>query len=151
MLFTEHDMDVVFGHADRVLVLNRGELIAEGDAAGDPRGSRGCSAVYLGTGAIAEARGDRRMLDSSIGLDAAYGRAHVLFGVSLRASRPARCWRCSAATAPARSRRLKSLIGLIARRAAQSPSTAPISPAGALPHRPAGLGYVPEERRIFTD
>ncbi len=24
VLFTEHDMDVVFGHADRVLVLNRG-------------------------------------------------------------------------------------------------------------------------------
>jgi branched-chain amino acid transport system ATP-binding protein len=30
VLFTEHDMDVVFGHADRVLVLLRGEIIAEG-------------------------------------------------------------------------------------------------------------------------
>jgi branched-chain amino acid transport system ATP-binding protein len=30
VLFTEHDMDVVFGHADRVLVLDRGRLIAEG-------------------------------------------------------------------------------------------------------------------------
>ena len=30
MLFTEHDMDVVFGHADRVLVLVRGEIIAAG-------------------------------------------------------------------------------------------------------------------------
>ena len=30
VLFTEQDMDVVFGHADRVLVLNRGALIAEG-------------------------------------------------------------------------------------------------------------------------
>jgi branched-chain amino acid transport system ATP-binding protein len=30
VLFTEHDMDVVFGHAARVLVLLRGELIAEG-------------------------------------------------------------------------------------------------------------------------
>jgi branched-chain amino acid transport system ATP-binding protein len=28
ILFTEHDMDVVFGHADRVLVLLRGEVIA---------------------------------------------------------------------------------------------------------------------------
>ena len=30
VLFTEHDMDVVFEHADRILVLNRGSLIAEG-------------------------------------------------------------------------------------------------------------------------
>ncbi len=32
VLFTEHDMDIVFGHADRIIVLSRGELIAEGDA-----------------------------------------------------------------------------------------------------------------------
>ncbi|WP_114943134.1 ABC transporter ATP-binding protein [Microvirga calopogonii] len=30
VLFTEHDMDVVFGHADRVLVLLRGQIIAAG-------------------------------------------------------------------------------------------------------------------------
>ncbi len=33
VLFTEHDMDVVFGVADRILVLNRGELVADGDPA----------------------------------------------------------------------------------------------------------------------
>ena len=47
VLFTEHDMDVVFGHADRVIVLDRGALIAEGgpDAIkADPR----VRAVYLG-------------------------------------------------------------------------------------------------------
>jgi branched-chain amino acid transport system ATP-binding protein len=32
ILFTEHSMDVVFGHADRILVLARGRLIAQGDA-----------------------------------------------------------------------------------------------------------------------
>jgi branched-chain amino acid transport system ATP-binding protein len=48
MLFTEHDMDVVFGHADRVIVVDRGRIIAEGtpDAIrADPR----VQAVYLGT------------------------------------------------------------------------------------------------------
>ena len=30
VLFTEHDMDIVFGFADRVLVLDRGALIAQG-------------------------------------------------------------------------------------------------------------------------
>ncbi len=47
VLFTEHDMDVVFSCADRILVLDRGRLIAEGDAAAvraDPR----VRAVYLG-------------------------------------------------------------------------------------------------------
>ena len=33
MLFTEHDMDVVFRHADRVIVLSAGELIAQGTPA----------------------------------------------------------------------------------------------------------------------
>ena len=39
-LFTEHDMDVVFGHADRVIVLDRGRIIAQGTPASvraDPR------------------------------------------------------------------------------------------------------------------
>ena len=47
VVFTEHDMDVVFGVADRVLVLNRGALIASGDPGAirdDPR----VREVYLG-------------------------------------------------------------------------------------------------------
>jgi branched-chain amino acid transport system ATP-binding protein len=51
VLFTEHDMDVVFGHADRVLVLNRGMLIAEG-APSAVRASADVQAVYLGAGAL---------------------------------------------------------------------------------------------------
>ncbi|TVR83477.1 MAG: ABC transporter ATP-binding protein [Rhodospirillales bacterium] len=30
VLFTEHDMDVVFGHADRVIVMHEGALLADG-------------------------------------------------------------------------------------------------------------------------
>ncbi|HLX80181.1 MAG TPA: ABC transporter ATP-binding protein [Burkholderiales bacterium] len=47
VLFTEHDMDIVFGHADRVIVLSEGELIAQGSPAAvraDPLVRR----VYLG-------------------------------------------------------------------------------------------------------
>ena len=32
VLFTEHSMDVVFAFADRILVMARGRLIADGDA-----------------------------------------------------------------------------------------------------------------------
>jgi branched-chain amino acid transport system ATP-binding protein len=51
VLFTEHDMDVVFNHADRILVLNRGELVAEGTA-GEVRGNAEVQAIYLGTGSV---------------------------------------------------------------------------------------------------
>ena len=47
VLFTEHDMDVVFGVADRILVLNRGRLIAEGPPAA-VRDNPEVRAVYLG-------------------------------------------------------------------------------------------------------
>jgi branched-chain amino acid transport system ATP-binding protein len=50
VLFTEHDMDVVFGVADRILVLHRGELVAEGDGA-TIRANALVREIYLGTGA----------------------------------------------------------------------------------------------------
>ena len=49
VLFTEHSMDVVFAFADRIIVLARGRLIADGDAASirnDPK----VQEVYFGTG-----------------------------------------------------------------------------------------------------
>ncbi len=48
VLFTEHDMDIVFGHADRLLVLDRGRLVAQGEPVAvrqDPEVRR----IYLGT------------------------------------------------------------------------------------------------------
>jgi branched-chain amino acid transport system ATP-binding protein len=57
VLFTEHDMDVVFEHADRIIVLNRGLLIAEGlpqEVRNDPQ----VRAVYLGGGLMYDARHD---------------------------------------------------------------------------------------------
>ena len=47
VLFTEHDMDVVFATADRIMVLHQGRLIAEG-APDAVRADREVQAVYLG-------------------------------------------------------------------------------------------------------
>jgi len=49
VLFTEHSMDVVFAHADRVIVLARGRLIAEGRPA-EIRDHPKVQEVYFGSG-----------------------------------------------------------------------------------------------------
>jgi branched-chain amino acid transport system ATP-binding protein len=51
VLFTEHDMDAVFAHASRVMVLARGELVAQGTpeaVRNDPM----VRAIYLGEGLV---------------------------------------------------------------------------------------------------
>jgi branched-chain amino acid transport system ATP-binding protein len=53
VLFTEHSMDVVFAFADRIIVLARGRLIADGDAAAiraDPQ----VQEVYIGSGSMVD-------------------------------------------------------------------------------------------------
>ncbi|RDV03745.1 ABC transporter ATP-binding protein [Undibacter mobilis] len=49
VLFTEHSMDVVFSYADRIIVLARGRLIADGNAAAI-RDNAKVQEVYFGTG-----------------------------------------------------------------------------------------------------
>jgi branched-chain amino acid transport system ATP-binding protein len=56
VLFTEHSMDVVFAFADRIVVMARGRLIADGDAKtirGDPLVRQ----VYFGSGRTFERQG----------------------------------------------------------------------------------------------
>jgi branched-chain amino acid transport system ATP-binding protein len=49
VLFTEHSMDVVFAHADRIIVLARGRLIAQGTPS-EIRDHPKVQEVYFGTG-----------------------------------------------------------------------------------------------------
>ena len=48
LLFCEHDMDVVFGTADRVTVMHHGRVLVEGEP-GDIRGDAHVQEIYLGT------------------------------------------------------------------------------------------------------
>jgi branched-chain amino acid transport system ATP-binding protein len=56
VLFTEHSMDVVFSYADRIIVLARGKLIAEGTPA-EIRENAAVREVYFGSG---RAMGEKR-------------------------------------------------------------------------------------------
>ena len=51
VLFTEHSMDVVFAHADRVMVLARGRPLAEGTPQAI-RDNAQVQQVYLGSGSM---------------------------------------------------------------------------------------------------
>ena len=51
VLFTEHDMDVVFAHANRIMVLDRGRLIVDGSPE-KVRANKEVQDIYLGTGAV---------------------------------------------------------------------------------------------------
>jgi len=59
ILFTEHDMDAVFGHADEVIVLVRGEIIAAG-APREVRANTQVREVYLGGSDAGGTRAERR-------------------------------------------------------------------------------------------
>jgi branched-chain amino acid transport system ATP-binding protein len=50
ILFSEHDMDVVWGISDRVTVLHQGQVIAEGTVA-NVQSNPEVMRIYLGEGA----------------------------------------------------------------------------------------------------
>ena len=54
VLFTEHDMDSVFGFAERILVMDQGQLIADGSPE-DIRSNTHVQQIYLGDEATLDA------------------------------------------------------------------------------------------------
>src|SRR5690606_29645128 len=85
------------------------------------------------------------------GLNAWYGDAHILFDVSFSVA-PGEVVALTGRNGVGKSTTLKSIMGLLARTrgsiefAGQSIANWPVYRIAR-----AGLGYVPEERRIFTD
>jgi len=178
VLFTEHSMDVVFAHADRIIVLARGELIAEGSPA-EVRANAKVREVYFGGGttfervakapssdagppqgatapsvghaeANAAAWGHRPVLQVS-SLDAWYGQAQILFGVSLAVT-AGECVALVGRNGAGKSTTMKSIMGVMAKkRGVVRFRDADISSWPAYRIARSGLGWVPEDRRVFTD
>jgi branched-chain amino acid transport system ATP-binding protein len=181
VLFTEHSMDVVFAHADRMIVLARGELIAAGEpqtVRDDPK----VQEVYLGRGSTFTAsaglrpgrrsgrprRARLRRMDRAVGrsareaggmpamlevvgLDAWYGKAQILRGVSLQVN----AGECVALMGPQRRRQVDDDEG---HHGADTTACRPrplARPgdlgAASVPHQPARPRLGPRDRRVFTD
>ena len=137
VLFTEHSMDVVFAHADRIIVLARGELIAEGPPAA-VRGDARVREVYFGGGNDVRCRRRRRttpMLDVQ-SLEAWYGQAQVLYGVSLGVG-AGECVALVGRNGAGKSTTMKAIMGLMARRRGRVVFRGTdISALPFVPHRP---------------
>ncbi len=143
LLFTEHDMEVVFSIAQKIAVLHQGRLIAEGNTRsraakrGRPPGLSGRAALT----ALLEVRD----------LHTAYGEARVLFGVSLQVA-PGECVCLLGRNGVGKTTTLRSIMGLTPpSRGSVLWRGRPIT--GWAPHRVArlGIGFVPEDRRIFAE
>ena len=121
VLLIEHDMRLVMGVSDRVVVLNYGEKIAEGT----PAEVQADRAVVAGV----SRRGGRRALLEVTDLVTRYGAVEALRGVSLAVRAGRAGLRCSAPTAPASPRCSSRSSACCRRRGAASSSKGSISPA----------------------
>ena len=161
VLFTEHSMDVVFAHADRIIVLARGELIAEGPPAAVRDDAR-VREVYFGGGTTFATACRRRELPACM-------RSTRLDVLEVEASTPGTARRRSSTASSlavgagecvalvgrngaGKSTTMKAIMGLMAKQRGRIAfrghdiSALPPYRIGRL-----GLGWVPEDRRIFTD
>jgi ABC-type branched-subunit amino acid transport system ATPase component len=158
---TEHDMNVVFSIASRILVLHQGQIIADAS----PREiteSEQVQSAYLGSSGESEAeirgttRGRTGDRDSDVVLDledihTAYGQSQVLTGVSMEV-REGEIVSLLGRNGAGKTTTLRSIVGI------QPPHRGTIRFKGQdIANEPpfriarAGIGYVPEERDVFTD
>ena len=152
LLFTEHDMEVVFSIAQKIAVLHQGRIIAEGKTRRSARRPRSAASL---SGARADARAMTTAAQPPLlaieELHAAYGLSRVLFGVSLQVE-AGECVCLLGRNGVGKTTTMRSVMGLLP----------PVSGrilwkgtdiAGWSPHRVAraGIGFVPEDRRIFAE
>lgn len=155
VLFVEHDIDRVFQMADRVTVMNDGEVLVDGSAE-DARHHPKVREVYIGSGVAAVAAKPRQSAAGTTALlslqqvDTFYGKSHILHGVSLSVAEH-EIVALLGRNGAGKSTLLKTVIGIA------PPSAGSITLAGAdIAGKPAdaiaraGVGYVPQGRGLFA-
>jgi len=152
----EHDMEVVFGLASRVVVLHQGKVVADGpphQIRADPK----VREIYLGETTLTPLSGPTiassgEPLLRVEHLNGGYGLAHVLHDVSFSIS-PGEIVALLGRNGVGKTTTLRCLSGLNAPWRGSAIRLGDRTIAGDPPERIAALGvsYVPDDRRIFAD
>lgn len=157
LVLVEHDMDVVFALADRVIVLHQGRVLAQGTPEQMQQDER-VRDVYLGTplgtrlarGAPASLSGGDRLLEVRE-IDTYYGASRVLREVTFDVRR-GEAVALLGRNGVGKTTTLRSVMGLTPpARGSIRLRGQEIAGHSADLISSLGVGYVPEDRRIFPD
>jgi branched-chain amino acid transport system ATP-binding protein len=154
VLLVEHDVDRVFMMADKITVMNQGEVLVEGQAE-QVRTDVRVREIYIGSGSQALAA---KVKPSQLGedyvlkvsdLNAFYGKSHILTDISFQA-RKGEIIAVLGRNGAGKSTLLKSLLGL-ARLGSGTIDLSGTTTSAPVPEVMARLGiaFVPQGRRLF--
>jgi len=157
LLLVEHDMDVIFGMATRIVVLHQGKVLADGTPE-EIRADARVREIYLGEAgtappaAAAREAGVAPALLEVERLNAGYGLSHVLHEVAFRVGR-GEIVAILGRNGVGKTTTLRSLSGLTVPFPGSSIRLGGRDLAGQAPETiaAAGVSYVPDDRRIFPD
>ena len=157
VLLVEHDIDRVFALADRVTVMNEGNVLVDGTAS-DARESQAVREVYIGSGTAALAAKPRGQAEHAGGplildlerVDAFYGKSHIVMQASLKVHEH-EIVALLGRNGAGKSTLLKTIVGIVNAQGGRI-----LLSGDDLARRPAaanarsGIGYVPQGRGLFA-
>jgi ABC-type branched-subunit amino acid transport system ATPase component len=150
ILMVEHNMSVVSGICDKISVLQRGAMLAEGSYAEVSKNPQVMEA-YMGTD---QRRAGRSALMAAAleisNLQAWYGESHILHNVNLSVSQ-GEVVTLLGRNGAGRTTTLRAIMGLTGARTGSIKING-VEAIGLPTHKIAhlGIGYCPEERGIFS-
>ncbi|UHQ96209.1 ATP-binding cassette domain-containing protein [Natrinema halophilum] len=158
-LIIEHDMDVVFSIASRVIVLNEGAIIADGSPKSIQQNDD-VEKAYLGTENFDEIRSDskneskfnsKQPILSLDDVNSFYDESHILHNVSMSINE-GEVIALLGRNGAGKTTILRSIIGVVSPRSGSVVFNGN-EISGMPTHKIArtGIGYVPQERRIFPN